>query len=69
MKYYQRVKWVMALFLAVFPEFIYSQQNVDIKGLVYDENSQIPIEFANISIKNTAAGTTNCHYRKPYQLS
>ncbi|ALO17228.1 Colicin I receptor precursor [Salinivirga cyanobacteriivorans] len=58
MKYYQLVKWVMAFFLAVSPVFIYSQQNVEIKGIVYEEKSQIPIEFANISIKNAAAGTT-----------
>jgi outer membrane receptor protein involved in Fe transport len=48
----------MSLFLATFPGFIYSQQNVEIKGLVFDENSQTPIEFANISIKNAATGTT-----------
>ena len=44
MKYYQRVKWLMALFLAVFPGFIYSQQNVEMKGSVFDEKSQNPIK-------------------------
>jgi outer membrane receptor protein involved in Fe transport len=58
MNYYQCIKCVLFIFITIFPGIIFSQQVTEIKGIVYDNNNQNPIEFATISIKNSAAGTT-----------
>jgi hypothetical protein len=54
-KYY---KWVILFNLITISSPIFSQQYREVVGIIYEENSQTPIEFANISIKNAAAGTT-----------
>ncbi len=45
------------LTLMFFPVFVFAQNLVELKGTVYNKTNQSPIEFANISIKNSAAGT------------
>lgn len=51
-------KKVYLLILIFFPVFVFAQNIGELKGVVYNKTSQKPIEFANISIKNSATGTT-----------
>lgn len=58
MKYFLCIRWLCLLVLIVFSETSFSQKVIEIKGIVYDEKSKQPVEFANISIKGTSKGTT-----------
>jgi hypothetical protein len=49
---------LIGIFIVVlFSSYSYSQQKV-VYGIVADDLSRKPVSFANISIKNAAAGTT-----------
>jgi len=52
---------IIKILFAFFPLFAFFNnsfgQKVTIKGTIYDKSNQQPIEFANISVKNTATGT------------
>ncbi|MBN2167287.1 MAG: TonB-dependent receptor [Marinilabiliaceae bacterium] len=58
MTHYQYIKWALWFCFVVLPTIIFSQQFFEINGVVYEENSDNPIVFANISVKNSATGTT-----------
>ncbi len=58
MKYYKFVRKILFYFIITFPTVAFSQQVVEIKGIVYNQTDQKPVEFANISVKNTPTGTT-----------
>ena len=57
MKFYQCFKGILWSIITPFSGIIFSQQDTGINGIVYDNCSQTPYEFANISLKNPAAGT------------
>ncbi|MFA7141670.1 MAG: carboxypeptidase-like regulatory domain-containing protein, partial [Proteiniphilum sp.] len=42
----------------LFSDIINAQNQCEITGLVVDEINHTPVGFANVSIKNTASGTT-----------
>lgn len=51
-------KKIFLLMLILFPSFIFAQNFIELQGTVYHATTKKPIKFANISIKNSATGTT-----------
>ena len=49
---------VLIILAANSPGKIFAQSQTLLKGIVLNQSTNKPIEFANISIKNTASGTT-----------